>query len=770
MLEKIICIDNVGVIKKGATRPIDLQKVSLVYADNARGKSTLSSLLQASSSFDARDVIRRKTVAATSDQKVLFRFSPEGAAAAFNAEFDGTVWKGERPNMHVFNQSFVDRNVYASGGVLPEQREALLSLALGDAAVEQRAKYDSQSAVQRECSAKVAAVEGGLQGYRGRLTIPQFIQLIPVPDIDSQLAEADKKISEARASEQILNRPIFRLIEAPTFNFDRARETLESSFESISVGAEKTAKAHFERHKGVSTERWASEGLHHLPDEECPFCGQATAGSELLSAYKMYFDRSYSDHQRRVSDLRAAVSQQLHEQKLAAWHTCNEFNHGLRSIWAESLGIEAIPILEHAVALVMLKEVETELLAIVHLKESNPLTWLDPSEFIGVLARLGELSWATDEFNKQVVELNAQIDAYKAKLSKPDISALEEVRETLLVAKTRQEPPVMELVEQYSKARGELKDAETARDTARADLDELMALTLLEFESAINQWLAKFAAPFQIEELAPTYRGGGLRSEYVLKVRGAKVMVGPGATGELQFHSALSEGDKRTLAFAFFLARLFADPKRSNAIVVLDDVFTSLDKHRRHMTVEAVLGMVKECAQVIALGHDAHFLREIKRRVARKDLAPMLELTLHRDAEDYSRLDSFDLDDYCSSEYYKHYQLVERFIAGDNAVSLLEVAKSLRLLVEGHLHRCFPKKFKEGQTVGEMLGLVRAALHPNPLALLQPLHADLVSFNEFAAAFHHDTSGGYTRTEINSAELLPFAKGALGFIQTRQFR
>ncbi len=101
--------------------------------------------------------------------------------------------------------------------------------------------------------------------------------------------------------------------------------------------------------------------------------------------------------------------------------------------------------------------------------------------------------------------------------------------------------------------------------------------------------------------------------------------------------------------------------------------------------------------------------------------------------------------------------------------ALLEVAKSLRLLVEGHLHRCFPKKFKEGQTVGEMLDLVKNATVPNPLVRLQSLLPELMNFNDFAAAFHHDTSGGYPRTEVNDAELLPFAKGALGFIQLRSF-
>jgi wobble nucleotide-excising tRNase len=180
--------------------------------------------------------------------------------------------------------------------------------------------------------------------------------------------------------------------------------------------------------------------------------------------------------------------------------------------------------------------------------------------------------------------------------------------------------------------------------------------------------------------------------------------------------------------------------------------------------------MAVECAQVIALGHDAHFLRELKRAVTKKKVGATMELALQRDGEDYSYLDEFDLDEYCSSEYYKHFILVERFVGGDNTVSLSEVAKALRLLIEGHLHRCFPKRFKEGLTVGEMLDQVQNASAPNPLTRLQHLLPELVTFNDFASAFHHDTSGGYTKTETNAAELLPFAQGALSFIQIRSFK
>jgi wobble nucleotide-excising tRNase len=770
MLEKIISIDNVGVLKKAAQRPIDLQKVSLIYADNARGKSTLSSVLLACSTFEAKDVSDRKTVGATHPQKIILRFNQDAHSGAFNAQFDGIAWAGQKPNLHVFNQAFVDRNVYASSGVLPEQREALLNLALGDAAVAQRTKFDAETVAVRECTATVSAAEAALQGYRGHLSLTQYIKLTPLSNVDEELVQVDKLIGEARASEQIRKRPEFRAAEFPAFNFDDIPDLLEGSFESISVTAEETARAHFAKHNGTATERWAAEGLHHQPDDECPFCGQPTQDLQLLKAYKLYFDGSYSEYQRRINQLRHLVKERVGEHQLSTWRACNEYNLGLRSVWSESSLIDEIPVLDHEMGALLLHNVEEALLKIVSVKENDPIAALDSTQFMATVTLLSELGDQTREFNRQIDELNGHISTYKQSLAAPDLSALNQRRELLTITKNRFSAEVVALNDDLDTAKTKLRAAEQAREAARSELDRLMAATLLTFQGGINGWLRKFAAPFVIDSLRSTHLGGGLRTEYVLKVRGARVVVGPGTAGDLSFHAALSEGDKRTLAFAFFLARLFADPKRAEATVVLDDVFTSLDKHRRHNTIEAVLQIATECSQVIALGHDAHFLREVKRRVERKKVATVGELSLQRDAEDYSHLDSFDLDEYCSSDYYKHYELVERFIAGDATCSLLEVAKALRLLVEGHLHRCFPKKFKEGQTVGDMLGQVKAAVAPNPLALLQPLHADLVSFNEFAAAFHHDTSGGYVRAETTQAELLPFAKGALGFIQMRTFQ
>lgn len=770
MLEKIICIDNVGIFKSGVQNVSPLKKLSLIYADNARGKSTLSSVMLACANGDAKELQGRKTFGATTDQKVVMRFSLPGTAA-FNAEFSAAGWSGAKPNLHVFNQTFIERNIYAQGNVLPEQRESLLNLALGQAAVAERTKYDQLGIVQKEYSAKVAAAEATLVGYRGELTVDQFIKLEQLKDVDAQLEAVDKEINEARASSRIVSRSSFRTIPVPSFDLSGIEEILVSSFNSLAIKAEREAKAHFTKHNGTETERWVAEGLRHNSDVECPFCGQKTSNVDLLKAYKEYFDGAYTTHLSRVANLQLEVNRQVGDRQLNQWMGALETNQSVTDLWSESLELEMLPALDMENANATLEAAMTTLSGLVQAKASAPHQALDVSVLKATKVALSKLVEQNKKYNEAIEALNEKIAAYKQKLASPNVSLLEAKRKLLLIRKSRYEPDSVERVDKYKRAREDYKAAEKAKDAARSELDKVMSETLMKFQSAINDWLIKFAAPFRVENLATTYVGGPARSEYVLKVRGATVKVGPGGGGDMSFHAALSEGDKRTLAFAFFLAKLFADPNKAGAVIVLDDVFTSLDKHRRHNTIDTVLRMLAECAQVIALGHDAHFLRELKKRATKKNLAESVELALLRDAQDYSYLDdSFDLEDYCSSEYYKHYVLVEKYIAADPGVDRLEVTKALRLLVEGHLHRCFPKKFKEGQTVGDMLELVRSATAPNPLVRLQTLRAELVSFNDFASAFHHDTSGGYPRNEVTDAELLPFAKGALGFIQVRSFR
>ena len=766
MLEKVISIDNIGVIKKGVAKALDLDKVTLIYADNARGKSTLAALMSACAASDSDELVRRKTVGATTDQKVILRFkAPNGD---FNAQFDGNTWSGASPNLHVFNQNFVERNIYAGGVVSAEQRASLLELALGDAAVVQRAEFQKQSDIQRTCAGRVTAAEGALTGFRGTLSADKFIALTNIVDADAQIQALDKQISDAQGAEQTLAKPEFKKLTAPTFNLDDFKVVAASEFEQVQDGAEALVKQHFAEHQGDVTERWVSDGLQHKPEPNCPFCGQETEGVELLAAYKVYFNQAYKDHLVNVATMTSLATQNVSRTLLSDWPGIFAFNNGAAGSWAGIFEF-TLPTIDLKKPQIIIGVAQQALLMLAEKKIAKPLEAIGLEMIDDVMEQLKAVPAMADEFNALIDEINQKIADHKKSLASADVNVLAAKRVTLALHQARHDAKVKPLINAVTTARADYKAAETAKDVAKVQLDKLMAKLLTDFQAEINTWLVKFGAPFKLKELKPTYMGGGVRSQYVIEVRGAEVSVGPTALGALSFHSALSEGDKRTLAFAFFLAKLFADPNRAHAVVVLDDVFTSLDKHRRHNTVDAAVKIAQECAQVIALGHDAHFLREVRKRAENKKIGGILELCLHRDEDNYSLLTDFDLDEFCASAYYKHYVLVEQFIAGRVTPGQhLDVAKALRLLVEGHLHRCFPRYFKDGQTVGVALDAVKNASGHSPLVALQPLHVDLVSFNEYAAAYHHDTSAGITRTDINETELLHFAKAAIGFIQARK--
>jgi wobble nucleotide-excising tRNase len=144
------------------------------------------------------------------------------------------------------------------------------------------------------------------------------------------------------------------------------------------------------------------------------------------------------------------------------------------------------------------------------------------------------------------------------------------------------------------------------------------------------------------------------------------------------FPTALSDGDRRTLAPAFFLARLDLDPDLGTKIVVLDDPMASFDRNRKEATVGVIEELATKCDQVIVLSHDGHFLKEIESKMRDR---------VHRTQVGYGNVDdaSFlqcDLSGECTTSYMRHYALVSNYLAGPPQNNTRAVAGALRVLVE----------------------------------------------------------------------------------------
>lgn len=764
MLEKLIRIDNVGVFKAGVPNAVTLKKVTLIYADNARGKSTLSSVLHACSVGAPEPVTNRLTLNSNDPQKVQFRFAwPIGG---LTVAFDGKSWDATAPNVHVFNQDFVERNVYAGSEVSPEHRSALLDFALGADAVKQRDEVQKFAVAQEAATKRRTQAEEKLKPYQKGYALANFIALPVCDDPDKQLESLAKRIQEAKQVAFITAKPALRSLLIPTFQFDIFEQVLSSSLEQVQDNAESIVKTHLQVHGGEAAKHWVSTGLQFNPDEFCPFCGQDTQGLELLAAYRTYFNKAYSQHMERIAGLEELVNSFVPGAFIKALEVVLQANADIVAGWAGTLEVKNPPfdlaevLVEVDTARALLKELALE-------KSKSPLNTIELEKSDATKKLLNSVVTRISEYNEFVNKANEDIATFKKNLAGEDVAKLEQERSRIETQVIRHSKAIIDLLAERDVADTDRKVAEKSKGDARVALDKLMETTLDAFQGEINNWLKHFGAPFSITQLKASYLGGGApRSDYAIDLRGVPIPVGKKSANGLSFQTVLSDGDKRTLALAFFLAKLFNSPESASAVVVMDDVFTSLDRHRKTQTSVALTEIGNRCGQVIVLGHDAYFLRDVRRRVVEKKVGDVLSLEIQRGAGNFSVIGEVDLDELCASPYFKRYRLVEEYLSGNGGIDLLNVAVALRPLVEGHLHRCFPGKLKEGETFGSMLQQVKDAKESNPLVVLQHLVPSLQTFNDFAGAYHHDTSGRVPRQDVSDGELQTFATNALQFIRT----
>jgi wobble nucleotide-excising tRNase len=73
-----------------------------------------------------------------------------------------------------------------------------------------------------------------------------------------------------------------------------------------------------------------------------------------------------------------------------------------------------------------------------------------------------------------------------------------------------------------------------------------------------------------------------------LVINNAAVELDDDSPGNPCFKNTLSAGDRSALALAFFIARLYQDPKIGDKIVVIDDPITSQDMFRATCTRQII--------------------------------------------------------------------------------------------------------------------------------------------------------------------------------------
>lgn len=226
----------------------------------------------------------------------------------------------------------------------------------------------------------------------------------------------------------------------------------------------------------------------------------------------------------------------------------------------------------------------------------------------------------------------------------------------------------------------------------------------------------------------------------------------------------MSEGDKRTLAFAFFIAMVNSDPDLKNKVVVIDDPMCSLDANRKTQTKEILKIISNRAEQIIVLAHDPFFVRDLKEALSQKGAPALQVLQLQHSADGYSQLAKFNVEQECESTFFRHHRLLMEFCSG-TAHDSRSVAKAIRPFLEGYLHRRFPGLVPRDLMFGGILAHIGTVGATDPLKYASPLVEELQEINSYAGQFHHDTNPGVCETlPVISSELLTYGQRALTLV------
>jgi wobble nucleotide-excising tRNase len=484
--------------------------------------------------------------------------------------------------------------------------------------------------------------------------------------------------------------------------------------------------------------------------------------SPLLAAYRDFFDAAYGELKNQVSTLLSNVNRQFGASTGLRWIDQEHGNRARQDAWADLVPSEHLPYNEPEGA----KDLDGILEPVQRLLErkiANPLEAVGtPQDREQIEEACRTMLRRLDIYNEAVGELNERYAAAKREIEGGDVATIQRNIRDVQKAQLRYRPEVAQLVTDLIQAEADGRNAAQRKEQLREEHDRRMAGILGRYQDAINQRLQRLRAGFRIQQLRGGHPAGHApRTVYAIQLRGATVTNLEHAADGPSVPNILSDGDRRALALAFFLARLdINDATLANAIIVFDDPMTSFDTARTAETIAALTELAARCRQLIVLSHDAYFLRDLNRALG-NDVAQRTTYKIGYGDRDYAIFGTCDLTEACGQSHVIHQKAIAEYLTG-RALDPRPPAEGLRILVEDFYKHRYPQHTHDFTTLGDIIQAVEGGA-PTPLHALHHLLPALRDFNAYTSRYHHSTQG-YRSAPIIEDRLRHYCRGALSLV------
>jgi len=338
MLVRVAGIKGIGLFHDVHPASLGFKRVALIYAENGRGKSTFSSILESCSTGAPQLVDERRTIDGTFDPSVELHFDSGSHPVTYNAG----AWSETRPEIFVYDAAFVNRNVYSGTEVTSENRKNLLDFALGADAVLARLEEESATRERNSASEAKRELEAQLKVHAGNAPLRGFLNLDEVPDVDTKIASAEDRLAVARREVELRAHVLPALGSVPELDFDRVFEVLNRTLESVHEAAEALVADHLRRYADPGVAKWIGEGQSFDDGQVCPYCGQDTSAVELIEMYRSHFDQAYQQLQADIRQVTEYVVEATHPRVVAQLKLDRDRANETLTFWKSYAGVSPI--------------------------------------------------------------------------------------------------------------------------------------------------------------------------------------------------------------------------------------------------------------------------------------------------------------------------------------------------------------------------------------------------------------------------------------------
>jgi wobble nucleotide-excising tRNase len=736
-LKKITKVQNIGKFHKGGVSGGEYEKYTLFYAGNGRGKTTLCAILRSMKTDNATVIVDRRTLGETATPEAQLLLD-SGVASFANGK-----WKNGKSDLHIFDGTFITENVHAGEQVSTDHRRSIYRVIVGAKGVQLAEEVDQLDAKVADLTSKIGTEKKALQQHVPTgMTFDKFLALAEDPNIDVTIAEQQTKINAASQATEIATKPLLKPQPMPSLPSSFV-SALEKTVEGISADAAKKVQEHLSKHQfGTDGETWIASGLQHVHDDRCPFCANDVKDNTLVELYRQYFDQAYNAFKAELVVLRNAVLPDLSEAE--GLKTKSRFEGLSKEIeyWRAFGKVDFVPAASLDDMPGVLSALYTEAKQAIEAKIAAPLETLNLDK---LQQAISPWKTAADELkacNASIAQANAGIQAIKTSTASVNKAALEAALKELEAIKKRHTPAVKTLADNYNKLVADKSVRVADKENKKQDLDAYDAAVLPKYHAAINTYLTQFGAGFSLMKSEKNYVGKVPQWIYTIEINKCPVDVTKAAgNGEPSFQTAMSAGDRSTLALAFFLAQLDLDANLKDAVVVFDDPFTSLDEFRRAMTAKSIFRVGQSASQVIVLSHDKYFLKAVTDAVVGVKCETFQISSTKRN----SSIEAWDLEREVKDGYLRAHMDMLDFDDGHSG-SASEMRLKMRPLLESYIRYRFPNQIPDGKWLGDILAIIRA----DPNHPLQAVYQDIDDINSFTAPHHHDANALFNEHEVRT--------------------